>query len=89
MTITIMKKIYFLFLLTILPLLASADPVAINGIYYNLDASKKVAEVTTHPDGYTGKVVIPKTVTYNSVKYSISVVTSVATVLFSIRFLFL
>jgi len=73
-----MKKIYFLFLLAFLPLLASADPVEINGIYYNLISKGKIAEVTKNPnDGsysgsYSGKVVIPKTVTYKDVKYSVT-----------------
>ena len=51
-----MKKIYFLFLLVLLPLLASADPVEINGIYYNLITKAKQAEVTDNPDKYTGSV---------------------------------
>ena len=67
-----MKKIYVLFLLALLPILASADPVEINGICYNLVKKTKKAEVTSHPNHYSGKVVIPKMVTYNSVKYSVT-----------------
>ena len=68
-----MKKIYFLFLLVLLPLLASADPVEINGIYYNLISKGKAAEVTSKPDGYySGNIVIPATVTYNNVEYNVT-----------------
>ena len=66
-----MKKVYLLFLLALLPLLASAETVEINGIYYNLVPKAKVAEVTESPNWYSGKVVIPKTVTYEGVKYSV------------------
>ncbi len=52
--------------------MSNADPVEINGIYYNLVSKTKKAEVTKNPDKYTGKVVIPKTVTYKNVKYSVT-----------------
>ena len=67
-----MKKIYFLFLLALLPLVASADAVKIGSIYYNLNAEAKTAEVTVNPDEYSGEIVIPKTVTYQSVKYKVT-----------------
>ena len=72
-----MKKIYFLFLMTLLPLLASAETAEINGIYYNLVKKAKTAEVTRNPNtstysgSYSGKVVIPKTITYEGIKYSV------------------
>jgi len=68
-----MKKSLFTILLALLPLLASADAVEINGICYNLVKKAKTAEVTNTPDSrYSGKVVIPKTVTYEGVKYSVT-----------------
>ena len=68
-----MRKIYVLFLLALLPLVASADPVEINGIYYNLISKGKAAEVTSKPDGYySGNIVIPATVTYNNVEYNVT-----------------
>ena len=73
-----MKKIYFLFLLALLPLVASADAVKIGSIYYNLNADAKTAEVTSNPNKYTGEVVIPKTVTYQSVKYKVTSIGGVA-----------
>ena len=34
----------------LLPMIASADAVVIDGIYYNLISKTKTAEVTTNPD---------------------------------------
>ncbi len=68
-----MKKLLFLFLLTLLPIVASADAVEIDGIYYNLTTGTKTAEVTAKPSGkYAGTVVIPASVTYGSVTYSVT-----------------
>ena len=55
-----------------LPLVASADPVIIDGIRYNLTAETKQAEVTASPSEYTGIVVIPEKVTYESNEYSVT-----------------
>ena len=49
-----MRKLLFLLILTILPLLASAETVEIDGIYYNLNAEAKTAEVTKNPNEYSG-----------------------------------
>ena len=46
-----MKKLFTLFLLAFLPLLANADRVEIDGIYYNLNAENHTAEVTIKPGG--------------------------------------
>ena len=67
-----MKKKLLSILLTLLPLLASADAVEIDGIYYNLITKGKVAEVTSKEGGYSGDLVIPKTVTYNGVEYTVT-----------------
>lgn len=66
-----MKKLILLTLVSILPLIALADAVEIDGIYYNLIEKGKVAEVTKHPNKYTGDVVIPEKVTYNDVEFSV------------------
>lgn len=53
-------------------MVASADAVEIDGIYYNLIDKGNVAEVTKKPNGYyTGSVNIPSSVTYESVTYSV------------------
>ena len=51
-----MKKLFTLFLLAFLPLMASADPVEIDGIYYNLNSSDGIntAEVKRSPNNYSG-----------------------------------
>ena len=61
-----MKKIYLSFLLVLLPLFASADPVEIYGIYYNLVAKGNAAEVTYEAKNATMAfaVTLPSTSAY-------------------------
>ena len=73
-----MKKLAFLFLITFLPLMASADVININDIYYNLDFSTKTAEVTSNPNKYTGSVDIPASVTFKGAEYSVTSIGSYA-----------
>ena len=58
--------------MTLLPMVASADAVEINGIYYNLVSKIKEAEVARNPNNYTGSVVIPEKFTYENVEYSVT-----------------
>ena len=51
-------------------MMANADPVEINGIWYYLVPIEKEAEVTT--GNYSGSVVIPPSVTYEGKTYSVS-----------------
>ena len=69
-----MKQIKLLLLIwaMLLPMMANADPVEIDGIYYNLTSTSKKAEVTTNPNKYSGEVVIPETVTYDGEEYSVT-----------------
>lgn len=67
-----MKQTLLSFFLLLLPLLASADAVEINGIWYNLDPQTNEAEVTTNPNYYSGDIDIPTSVTYNDIKYSVT-----------------
>ena len=67
-----MKKLFFLSVLMLLPLLASADAVEINGIYYDLIEKAGQAEVTRNPKYYTGSVVIPESVVNEGKKYSVT-----------------
>ena len=53
-------------------MLASADAVEIDGIYYNLDNKAKTAEVTSSPNQYEGDVTIPESVTCDDVVYSVA-----------------
>ena len=66
-----MKKL-LIAIMMVLPLVASADAVEINGIYYNLIDKNKVAEVTSNPNNYTGSVEIPPSVTYGGTKYNVT-----------------
>ena len=67
-----MKKILFLFLI-FMPLMASADPVEIDGIYYNLVSKAQIAEVTrSNSSYYSGEVIIPLTVTYEEKIYNVT-----------------
>ena len=66
-----MKKELLLFVMLVLPMLASADAVEINGIYYNLVSKVNQAEVTWHSNRYSGSVVIPEKVTFEGMEYSV------------------
>lgn len=67
-----MKKLFITIVAMLLPLLASADDVEINGIYYNLVNKTKTAEVTKNPQRYEGTIVIPEKVTYNGESYKVT-----------------
>ena len=75
-----MKKQVLFFVLMLMPLMASAQ-TKINGIWYNLNSTDKVAEVTYVPSGttkYSGSITIPKTVSYGGVTYSVTSIGSYA-----------
>ena len=66
------KNVLLLFVLMLLPMVASATTVEINGIYYNLDSQAKTAEVIAPPkDKYAGNIVIPESVIFKSVEYNV------------------
>ena len=68
-----MKKQLLLLVMTLLPMVAMADPVEIDGIYYNLVSKAKQAEVTKKTSGYyTGSINIPSVVSYNGEEYSVT-----------------
>ena len=71
--VEIMKKIYLLLSLMLLPLVASAERVEIDGIYYELYSESKTAIVTKSPFGeYTGSIEIPMLVSYDNIQYSVT-----------------
>ncbi len=49
-----------------------AEKVQIGDLYYNLDATNQTAEVTSSSVKYSGDIIIPSSVTYNSVSYSVT-----------------
>ena len=70
-----MKKLLLFFVIMLLPMMVSANVVVINGICYNLvsKGGMNIAEVTKNPnENYSGNVVIPASVTYEDVDYSVT-----------------
>ena len=67
-----MKQRLLTILLTLLPLLASADEVEIDGIYYNIIKKVGQAEVISNPNKYSGSVVIPESIVYEGKNYSVT-----------------
>ena len=73
-----MKRIILLFIL-ICPLLASAETVEIDGLYYNIDPNTKTAEVTRNPampdyqaSYYSEDITIPESVTFDGILYDVT-----------------
>lgn len=70
-----MKKVLITFVLALLPVLESAASVKIGSLYYNLNSSKKTAEVAPYQDNkYEGDITIPAEVTYDHVTYRVTAV---------------
>ena len=68
-----MKKQIFLLAMMLLPMVAGAETVEIDGIYYELVSKIKEATVTKKPSGYySGSVVIPASLIYEGVEYSVT-----------------
>ena len=74
-----MKNYFLLLTLLCLSLSARAHDAKVDGIFYNLDADDKTATVTFKGDSpdsydneYSGNVVIPETVTYDGITYSVT-----------------
>ena len=68
-----MKKHLLILFAALLPLVASAQKVEIDGIWYNLTAKTSEAEVTkSSGTKYSGSITIPATVTYDGVAYSVT-----------------
>ena len=74
-----MKNYLLLLTLLCLSLSARAHDAEVDGIFYNLDAANKTATVTfkgyfsaTYNNEYSGDVVIPETVIYNGITYSVT-----------------
>ena len=67
-----MRKWFILFIISILPLAASAEAVKVGDLWYNLDESAMTAEVTSSGgDSYTGEIPIPSSFEYGGVTYTV------------------
>ena len=72
-----MKKILLLLVMILLPMVASADAVEIDGIYYNIIAKTQIAEVAPPPSGYySGDIVIPEKIKFEEVEYPVEGIAS-------------
>ena len=67
-----MKKLFITIVSMLLPMMASADVVEIDGLYYNLISKVKTAEVTSNPNRYSGNVNIPEKVKHEGTEYSVT-----------------
>ena len=69
-----MKQTLLSLLMIMLPMVASAVAVEINGIWYNLDATNQTAEVTYNNGGnsYSGNITIPSSVNYDNIDYNVT-----------------
>lgn len=75
-----MKKLFLSLLVTLLPLVASAHDFEVDGIYYNITDNEKLTvrvtyrgtSATSRKGEYSGNVVIPETVAYDSKTYSVT-----------------
>ena len=66
-----MKKQLLLLVMMLLPMVASADAVEINGIYYNLIPNNNIAEVAENPNKYSGIIIIPSSIEYEGESYTV------------------
>ena len=76
-----MKKVFFTFLMMLLPMVASAYDVVINGIYYNYRNDGKELEVTyknSNYNSYYGVVRIPDKVTYGGKTMTVTSISNLA-----------
>ena len=73
-----MKNSLLTLIAILLPFVASAERVEIDGIYYSLDTGAKTAEVVNNPFEYQGDVVIPNLVTYSGIDYYVTSIASLA-----------
>ena len=55
-----------------------ANAIEINGIHYSMMDNVRQAEVIRAPDKYTGHVVIPESITYKGLDYSVTSIRSCA-----------
>lgn len=68
-----MERKLVLILMALFTLSVSAEDVEIDGFCYNLISKGNIAEVTGC-NYHSGDVVIPETVTYNDVNYSVTTI---------------
>ena len=65
-------------ILVLMPMMAIAQTVDINGIYYNLDSENNSACVVASPVGYSGQIIIPESINYDGTSYNVTKIKSEA-----------
>ena len=65
-------RIFTLIMSLLVTTITFAYDVEIDGIYYNLDAENKTAEVTSGDEYYMGDIVIPSSIVSDGVTYSVT-----------------
>lgn len=81
-----MKRLFLLFFSALLCTAVSAHDFEVDGIYYNITSSSDLTVAVTYKGGdydsysneYSGEVVIPEKVTYDSKEYSVTCIESYA-----------
>ena len=73
------RIILFLLLFVLVPILAVAHDFTVDGIYYNRNGNKATVtfrgtSFSQYSNEYTGEVIIPENVTYNSITYSVTTI---------------
>lgn len=66
------KQLLLLLVLILLPMVARANEVEIDGIYYNLITKANSAEVIKPKDKSNGSVVIPESILFEGVSYTVT-----------------
>ena len=69
-----MKKQLLISILMLLPMVACADAVEIDGIYYKLILKGNAAEVDFNPNEYSGDVIIPEKIEYDGNYYTVNTI---------------
>ena len=73
-----MKRLLSFLFLMLLPLMASADAVEIDGIYYEFDNENQEASVVRNPNCYAGDVEIPEKVSFDGTEYTVTAIEGAA-----------
>ena len=60
-------KLLLLILAIFMPMMADADPLEVNGIWFDVQKDAQIATVVSGFEEYSGVVVIPSKVTYNGI----------------------
>lgn len=68
-----MKHIWIV-LLILMPILAEAETVEINGLYYNLIEKGHAAEIVRPTEGIVGEISIPANITYENKVYNVTAI---------------